>query len=1061
MSALLKLIEDFPRGKSSGELQRLLDIDRFPRRKLEFQSELTELLREGLIEIGPDRKWRARSRRLAPAAPTPVGQGAVSLLGYERLIAAPVQLIQVQRDILPEIEDASASKNDVGQPDPNALLRYYRAALRSDPRGALTQAPDRHGTAFQLVTGSGTWWSDDGRKGEIRAHMDRLPDSFREALKKRAAEDQALAVGWPIAIGRKTGAPSIMPVGLFAASWRQQGDELIISVESDDVLVNPDWIKHAARGPGWTRVSLAEVFAAPGAVGLRRDDFRARLQEAAARVTRGQLYGTQPAAFLEPDAEGIHDAVGLFFPSDTSFTKGAVSNLDTIASWDAVRLSKTALAPFLGVGGEPCQDPAPALNAGPLNAEQIQSVLFSSQAPLTVVTGPPGTGKSQAIVAMAASALGAGLSVLVASKNHQALDAVEERLGKIAPDTTFMVRTLDPAKDVDQDMRKVLEGLLREAGGHPGLPPDEAVGLELSGLAEQRRHALEMIATRRRLNCELADFLERRSAIEQARRNLGEPVTEIKVRISPDRRRILHRLLCWLLRRSVDAQVDRATGDKPAGLSLSQIDDEINRLRAHLATLSDPRDPADLTDRIGALLPNWLVRTLAHRCTVNAEIAAELDGALADLDLHGDKTLDRNLTQTVLQHRPLWLASVLGTPRRIGLHDALFDLVIFDEASQCDIGSALPLLARAKRAVVVGDGQQLAFISQVGAAQDRNLMAAQGLPLKGMGRFAQGARSLFALAEHSAGAQKVILRDQYRSAEEIVGYINQEFYGGKLRVAGNLGALRPPNRMKPGLAWTDVPGHRSERGGNINSAEVEAIRDHLRHLLVTEGYDGSVGVISPFRDQVQALQAALTVALPEGLRNKAELRVGTVDAFQGQERDLILFSPVVHAGSTPSSVTFLNRDHRRLNVAISRARAVAHVFGDKSFAASGKMRRLAGLLDRIDNPASPGGEGVFDSNWERIVDAALRRRGLNFTPQYPIAGRRLDFAVFGAGGVKLDLEVDGRLYHQDTDGHRKLDDHWRDHQMRSLGWAVRRFWVDELKQNLEGCIDLVEQDLLG
>ena len=1063
MTALLKLIEDFPRGRSTRELQYLLGIDRHPRRKAAFQSELTDLLREGLIERDPNRKWRARSRRPAPAVVPQPGNGPENHALFEPLIAAPVRLSQIQREQIAEIEDAPDENANVAGPDPSSLLRYYKAALRSDPRGALEQAPDRHGTAFQIVTGSGSWWSDETRDGEIRARLDQLPDSFREALTMREAEDQALAIGWPIAIGRRHAAPSIVPVGLFAASWKRCGDELVVSIEADDVMVNPKWSRLAARATGWTRAKLDEVFQSSGAVGLPRDDFRARLKEAAARSASGPLHGTQPVAVLEPDAEGIYDALGLFLPTETSFTKGAVNDLDRLSNWSASRLAQTALAPFLGLSEASrnvTSEPAAGLNTGPLNAEQIQSVLSSTQSPVTVVTGPPGTGKSQAIVAMAASALAAGQSVLVASKNHQALDAVEERLGGIATQTPFMVRTLNPAKDLDRDIRSVLDELVGGTNRHPGLPPDEAITYELHGLAAQRRDALEMIETSRRLNCDLAEYLERRDAVVTARRNLGERVQERSAPPEPSRRGFLRRLLDWLLRRGRRAEGEKPESSRPIGMSLAEIDREIARLREGLSAQPKPRDPAKLTDRIAELVPNWLARVLAHRCTVSAEVAADLDSAGADLALHGEGVLDRALTESVVHHRPLWLASVLGTPRRIGLHDGLFDLVIFDEASQCDIGSALPLLARARRAVVVGDAKQLAFISQIGASQDRNLMAAQGLPIKGMGRFAQGTRSLFSLAARASGAIKIILRDQYRSAEDIVSYINSEFYRGELRVSGALDTLKPPRGMRPGLAWTDVPGCRHERGGNVNPAEVEAIAAHLRKLLVEQGYKGSVGVIAPFRDQVKALSAALEVALPETLRNKADLRVGTVDAYQGQERDLILFSPVLHGGSASTATTFLTRDARRLNVAISRARAVAHVFGDKSFARSGKVRPLARLLSRIENPRAPSGEGVFDSHWERVVDAELRRRGLNYDPQHPVAGRRLDFAVFGAEGIKLDLEVDGRLFHQDTDGNRKLDDHWRDHQLRSLGWKVRRFWVDKLKQDLEGCIDRVEQDLV-
>ena len=432
-----------------------------------------------------------------------------------------------------------------------------------------------------------------------------------------------------------------------------------------------------------------------------------------------------------------------------------------------------------------------------------------------------------------------------------------------------------------------------------------------------------------------------------------------------------------------------------------------------------------------------------------------------DLAFHGGKAMSRGVAETILVHRPLWLASVLGTPRRIPLYEGIFDLVIFDEASQCDIASALPLLARARQAVIVGDDRQLAFISQIGLKQDRNLMAANGLPDRGTGRFSQGQRSLFDLARSTRNVPAVMLRNQYRSAEAIVEYINKEFYGGKLRVSVNLGSLKLPKSCKAGLAWTHVPGPvtSSHYTQNVNLPEVKAISKEVEALILEQGFEGTIGVISPFRPQVHELEQTLRAAIPRTNWKSAELRVGTIDGFQGQERDLILFSPTVHARIKASAVTFVQRDWRRLNVAISRARSVAHVFGDLTYARSGAINHLRSLAARATEPRRKSGSDAFDSEWERIVFHRLKERGLDPQPQYEIAGRRLDFALFGTGNVKLDLEVDGRRWHQDTDGNRKLDDHWRDYQMRSLGWRVRRFWVDELKQDMEGCLDLVEQDL--
>lgn len=118
---------------------------------------------------------------------------------------------------------------------------------------------------------------------------------------------------------------------------------------------------------------------------------------------------------------------------------------------------------------------------------------------------------------------------------------------------------------------------------------------------------------------------------------------------------------------------------------------------------------------------------------------------------------------------------MLGSPRRIPFYGGLFDLLIFDEASQCDIATVVPVFARAKRALVVGDDRQLSFISQLDRYQDRNLMQVQRLPVSKMVRFAQSSRSLFDFASRVPGARRITLRHQYRSAGPIVDYIRETF----------------------------------------------------------------------------------------------------------------------------------------------------------------------------------------------------------------------------------------------------------------------------------------------
>ncbi|WP_222120571.1 AAA domain-containing protein [Cereibacter sediminicola] len=1019
--------------------------------RMALLGELEALAREGSIRRRHDGRWIPIGPPMTsrPGNPTTLTSSAAS--ETTAIVAAPFRRTAIVPPS-PTEEGAGATERI----DPKALLRYWRSALRADPRGAITEAFDRHGTVWHLISGQGPLLPDEGQVVRLRIDLDALAPEFRAALVKREANENALAIGWPLALGRRSGAPAIWPVGLIAAEWRRASGCLEIDISADDVLVNPDWLRGAARSTGWSAKDLEEVFAEADGVGLEGEDFLSRLRDAAATQVRGKLTGAWLSSEIDPQTQGILDAAALFLPEDSSFTAGAVRDLDAISEWPEAQLARTALAPLLGLDGACPSATFPAINVGTLNAEQIAAVRSACHAPLTVVTGPPGTGKSQAIVSMAASVLLTGGSVLVASKNHQALDAVQERLGGLAPEAPFVVRTLDPSGEVDRSFQTVLRELVQGETGRMR-QVDETLLARLRDLAGHRASALDLMARRGEVECELADLLER----IEARRIIPRPdaPTASLTPASRERTGLVDRLVA-LLRKLIGRNPPNSRTIGAALTGLDALVAELARLRAVRDGLAEPADVIALTDEIADLSRKLLTAVLMSRTTVASDMREMLDQAQADLDFAGRKAvLPPDMVRAVLAHRPLWLVSVLGAPKRLPLEDGIFDLVIFDEASQCDIASALPLFARARRAVVVGDNRQLNFIPQLGQAQDRNLMQAQGLPVTRMSRFAQSRQSLFDFAHRMPGAARILLRQQYRSVGPIVDYISREFYGSELKTAYDPGKIRPPANVKPGLAWTHVPAPAVLDANNVNRAEVAAITAHVETLLMREGYTGTLGVTSPFRGQVYAIDEAVRGAIPSHKLEAAEFRVATVDGFQGQERDVILFSPTLTATSRITSISFVQKDHRRLNVAISRARAVAHVFGDLDFARSRAVKTLAALAAAATEPRRRSGEGVFDSDWERILFHALQGRGLNPMPQYDIAGRRLDFALFGTGGIKLDLEVDGRQFHEAADGRRKLSDHWRDHQLKSLGWRVRRFWVDELARNMEACLDLVERDL--
>ena len=227
MSTLIKTIEAFPRGRTTKELFALLDVDFKASRREQIRAELLALQQQGLLVLGSDQKWRAVSRLRTSVSNQKANQSTNSLRQpNDLLLASPAQFSK-EVDVSPAIQDDTDASESL---DPSALLRYYRAALQSDPRGALTQAEDRHGTAYQLLTGNGDPMPAQGEIGVIKIGLDGLPDAFREALIRRETKEKTLAVGWPISIAKKSGAPAIQPVGLIAATWSRQK---VIAVCSD------------------------------------------------------------------------------------------------------------------------------------------------------------------------------------------------------------------------------------------------------------------------------------------------------------------------------------------------------------------------------------------------------------------------------------------------------------------------------------------------------------------------------------------------------------------------------------------------------------------------------------------------------------------------------------------------------------------------------------------------------------------------------------------------------------------------------------------------------------
>lgn len=250
-----------------------------------------------------------------------------------------------------------------------------------------------------------------------------------------------------------------------------------------------------------------------------------------------------------------------------------------------------------------------------------------------------------------------------------------------------------------------------------------------------------------------------------------------------------------------------------------------------------------------------------------------------------------------------------------------FHTLFIDEAAQALEAACWIALRRADRVVFAGDHCQL----------PPTLKSPEALR-GGLGR---------TLMEHLAETKPECMRlltVQYRMNEELMRFSSDWFYGGQLVAAENVRHRSLIQDMDYSLVWVDTAG--LDEGetfvgngyGRLNKTEaqltLEALKAYIRRIgsqrLLNERFD--IGIISPYRAQVQYLRQL--VGRDAELRPfRRSISVNTVDAFQGQERDVVLVSMV--RANAEGQIGFL-RDLRRMNVAMTRARTKLIILGDST-----------------------------------------------------------------------------------------------------------------------------------
>lgn len=1049
----------------------------------------------------------------------------------------------VSNDLEP---DSAAPAEIFANTDLAKLCRYYLACMGHDEAGISTFSKSKFGDPDYIELSS--------LPKNVKALE--AEESFKKMLGKVRSDRsrQALYMGYPTSLKLIKSSRSdwegfmVEPILLFPINIDPSKGEA--ELDFSYPIVNQKPLRSYTNADRDTLMD--ELVQLERELGIGSDDGSTDLDELALRLQsirtewpwkeniKPNALNFKGKELSELDEEGIYNRAIIIAAQRSPFTQGLETELRELAKLSSNALNGTALGLWLSNENKPqtTSENDKLIEVLPMNLEQRLAVNSALSKPMTIITGPPGTGKSQVVTNLLVNAAWQGKKVLFASKNNKAVDVVETRVNNLgARPILLRVGAQAYQTKLAEYLMAMLSATVSEDDKTQFEEASEIHSRLISKTEELDQEIDALINARNTTDAHEQSVEEIRKVVSnecfQAVRNEDTSIWRHQVNAfrntlkNADKNRQIPLIkLIWPLFKKT--RFDAATQRLPNILSLCQkaelstpdqfidefnlpawisflkpLDERLDDLEAvkeyftALAHLQNSRPLedislertkvfSDIARNSDALWKLWLRiqpsrisqsdRTMLNR--YNSVLKMVMDaGTEGQLSKSAYKEYN-SIFPKVSHLLPCWAVTSLSARGKIPFEPGFFDLVVFDEASQCDIASALPLLYRAKAAAVIGDPKQLSHISTMQKGQDQQLLEKYDL-LPGYPHWAYSYNSLFDLAAGQATSENFVnLLDHHRSHADIIGFSNDQFYEGRLRVATKYDNLKRTTPKAPGIRWVDVKGSvkRPGSGGAVNDTEAQAVVNTLEDLVLKQGYEGSIGVVSPFRAQANAITAAVSRnnKLDNALQKHGFLS-DTVHKFQGDERDIMIFSPVVSKGMPVGGLGFLRGNGNLFNVAITRARAQLVVVGDLSECSKCEIDYLSNFAiytQKLNQEKQTTLEEQYGddlgrnypivnnpeqvSDWERVFYSALYDAGIKTLPQYRIEKYALDLALL-YGNRRLDIEVDGEKYHRNWTGELCRRDQIRNQRLYELGWDVMRFWVYEIRDDMPKCISRVKK----
>ncbi|EEG79110.1 AAA domain-containing protein [Dethiobacter alkaliphilus] len=520
---------------------------------------------------------------------------------------------------------------------------------------------------------------------------------------------------------------------------------------------------------------------------------------------------------------------------------------------------------------------------------------------ISVIEGPPGTGKTQTILNIIANAVINEKTVAVVSNNNSATSNVLEKLTKYEVD--LIAAYLGNKENKDRF-------LAEQTQTYPDMTAWEMSSDDYDQLRTTLQERGQELNAMLEANNKMAVFKQELSSLSVEKKYFDTYYKETNEDSKPYRSLYRHSsekvMALWIDYQRIIAE-DRGVTVKDklkyllryGIVSFSFYNNTHDKIIAFFQKQYYEYRMTELEQQINKLseqLQNYQFDKAMKKYSEDSMKLFKAKLATRYITFTRPKFTDKSLWQdfrTFNKEYPVIL-STTHSLRSCASANYLFDYVIMDEASQVDIVTGALALSCAKNAVIVGDLKQLPNVVPEQEKEETTLIFNK-FDLNNAYHYANNS-ILSSVVKLFGDVPKTLLKEHYRCHPKIIGFCNQKFYNNQL-----IALTDEADRDRPLVAYKTVKGNHAR--GKYNQRQIDVILEEILPNHVDKNKEQSVGIISPYRLQTEKLKAA-------GLEN---VEIDTVHKYQGREKDIIILTTVVN------EVNEFVDNANLINVAVSRA----------------------------------------------------------------------------------------------------------------------------------------------